>query len=61
MRPKIFGDGLIKLRAERGLCEAVRILASEEKTTASEFIRRELRQAVRRRRIDAPLQERASA
>lgn len=47
MRPKIFGDGLIKVRAEQGLADAIREIASREKTTSSEFIRRELRQVVK--------------
>lgn len=61
MRPTIFGDGTIRIRAERGLWDAVCALASEEKTTASEFIRRELRQAVNRRKCQAAQKDRASA
>lgn len=48
MRESLFGDS-IRVRAEPGLRDAINAAARKERTTASEFLRRELRAVLSRR------------
>lgn len=48
MRESLFGDS-IRVRAEPGLRDAINAAARKERTTASEFLRRELRSILSRR------------
>ena len=48
MRESLFGDS-IRVRAEPGLRDAINAAARKERTTASEFLRRELRGILSRR------------
>lgn len=48
MRESLFGDS-IRVRAEPGLRAAINAAARKDRTTASEFLRRELRGILSRR------------
>jgi len=48
-KPTFPGAEFIQIRAERGLREAIHSAAREDRTSASEFLRRELRAILARR------------
>lgn len=60
MRPMLFADS-IRLRAEPGLRDAIHQIARKEKTTAAEFLRRELRSMLERRGVTLPAADKIGA